>query len=134
MGSHHGGHPFGDHGLKGGQLHGIEPLAVVADDGQIQVGIGAGVAVAGEVLGAGQHACGLDPPGEGCCQVAGRLGRFPPGPHVDHRVGGVVVHITHGPQHPVQPKGAGIQAGAAAVALGQGHGPLGIAAVQLAQG
>ena len=134
MGRHHGGHALGDRGPKGGQLHGLEAFAAVADQGQLQVRIAAGVAMAREVLGAGQHPFGLHAPGEGGGQGAGASGRFAPGPHVDHGVGRVVVHITHRPQHPVEADGAGIAAGAAAITLGQGDGPFGIVVVQLAQG
>jgi two-component system chemotaxis sensor kinase CheA len=37
MGGHHGGHAFGDHGLKGGQLHGIEPPAARVAQGKSEV-------------------------------------------------------------------------------------------------
>ena len=134
VGCHHRGHPCGDRLLKGGQFDRRQPLPAVGQQGQGEVRIAAGVPVAGEVLGAAQHPFCLHALQEGRRQGACRSRILSPGPHVDHRVGGVVVDVTHRPQHPVEPQGPGLPAGAAAVALGQGQGPLGLPPVQPAQG
>ena len=107
--------------MKGGQFDRRQPLPAVGQQGQGEVRIAAGVPVAGEVLGAAQHPFCLHAPQEGRRQGACRSRILSPGPHVDHRVGGVVVDVTHRPQHPVEPQGPGLPAGAAAVALGQGQ-------------
>ena len=73
--------------------------------------------MAGKVLGASKNTRLLQPPLEGNGQGAGTLGIFAPGPHIDHRVGGVVVDVAHRPQHPVQATAAGLFAGAEAIAL-----------------
>ena len=134
MAGHHRLHAGGDGLAEGGQFHLLQPLAAVGQQGQFQVGVAGGVAVAREVLGAAEHAGGLQAPQEGRCQGSGAGRILPPGAHVDHRVGRVVVHVAHWPQHPVEPHGPGIQATATAIALGQGAGPLGLPAVQAAEG
>ena len=97
VGRHHAGHPGGDGGAEGGQLHRLQPGAAVGQPGEFQVGVAGGVAVAGEVLGAAEHPFGLGTPQEGRGQ-AGRRGRvLAPGAHVDHRVGWIVVDITDRP-------------------------------------
>ena len=130
VGGHHRGHPRGNRPLKGRQLDLIEAFAVVGQFGQLQVRIRAGVAVAGEVFGAGQHALGLAALDEGRREGPGALGGLPPGAHVDHGVGRVVVDVADRTQHPVQPQQPRLPAGAAAVALSQGLRLLGIACMQ----
>ena len=122
VGRHHAGHPGGDRGAEGGQLHRLQPLAAVAQQRQLQVGVAGGVAMAGEVLGAAEHPLGLGAAQEGRGQAGGRGRVLAPGAHVDHRVGRVVIDIANGPQHPVQAQQPGLAARAAAVALGQGLG------------
>ena len=78
----------------------------------------------GEVLRAAEHAFGPHPPHKGRRQGRCGAGVFPPGPHVDHGIGGVVVDIADRAQHPVEAEGPGFAAGAAAMALGQGAGLL----------
>ena len=90
--------------------------------------------MAGEVLGAAQHPCPMQTAHKGGRQGSGPGGVLAPGPHVDHRIGGVVVHIAHRPQHPVEPYGPGIPAAALPVSLCQGDSPIGITAVQPPQG
>ena len=94
------------------------------------MGVAGGVAVAGKVLGASENTRLLQPPLEGNGQGAGTPGIFAPGPHIDHRVGGVVVDVAHRAQHPVQPAAAGLFAGAAAIAHTQIQGQLGVLLVE----
>ena len=82
------------------------------------MGIAAGVAVAWEVFGAAEHPSCLHAPHKGRCQRPGCGWIFPPGPHIDYRVGRVVVDIAHRPQHPVEPQAPGISARALPVAFG----------------
>ena len=94
MGRHHAGHPGGDGCSEGGQLHRLQPLAAVAQKRQLQVGVAAGVAMAGEVFGAAEHPFGLGAAQEGRGQAGCRGRVLAPGAHVDHRVGRVVIDIT----------------------------------------
>ena len=134
MGRHHAGHAGGDGGAKGGQLHSLEPLAAVGQQGQLEMGIAGRVAMAGEVLGAAQHPLRLGAAHEGGRQGSGGGGGLTPGPHVDHRVGGVVIHIAHRAQHPVEAEGPGLAAAAAPVALRQLLGRGRIIPVKAAEG
>ena len=90
--------------------------------------------MAREVFGAAQHPLLLQPLQEGRGQGGGGGGRFPPGPHVDHRVGRVVVYVAHGRQHPVEPQQLGLPAGAGPIGPGQGLGPFWIAAPEGIEG
>ena len=90
---HHRLHPGGDGGAERGQLAGVQPVPVGGDPGQVVVGVDAGVAVPGEVLGAGGDAGGLEPadPGGGVPGDQRRVGAE--GADADHRVVGVGVDV-----------------------------------------
>ena len=134
MGRHHALHTGGNGGLKGRKFDLLQPFAAVGQHRQVQMGVAAGVAVAGKVLGASEHPRLLEPPLERHRQGTGSLGILAPGPHIDHRVGGVVVDVAHRPQHPVQATAAGLFAGAAAIALTQIQGQLGLPLVESPEG
>ena len=78
--------------------------------------------MAREVLSAAQHAATGQAPLEGSGQGAGGGGLLTPGPHVDHRVGRVVVDVADRAEHPVQAAAPGLVCGAVAVAFRQGDG------------
>ena len=101
---------------------------------QIQVRVDAGVAMAGKMLRAAEHPLLLQPPAEGTHQGGGGGGVLPPGPHIDHRIVGVVVDIAHGRQHPVQAHPPGFPSRAVAIAFRQGQGQGRIPAMKPAQG
>ena len=134
VGGHHRGHAGGDGGPEWWQLHRLQTGAAVGKQRQLQVGIAAGVAMAGEVLGAGQHPLRLTAPHEGRRQGSGGFRVFAPGAHVDHRVGRVVVHIAHRSEHPVEPQQPCLAARAVPVALRERLGPLRLSPVQPSQG
>ena len=116
---HHAGGSSGNGGFKRRQLNLLQALELVGDQRQFQVGITGRIAMAGEVFGAAQHPFALQPNEKAAAQGAGGLSCLPPGAHVDHRIGGVVVDIANRPQYPVQPEAAGLKRSAAAIGRGQ---------------
>ena len=121
---HHRGHIRSDGPLEGGKLDGLQPFTAVGQHGQFEVRIACGVAVAGEVLGAAEHAFGLGGLDEGSSEGADGVGVLTPGAHVDDRIGRIVVDVANGSQDPVQPELAGFAGGAAAIGGRQGQGGL----------
>ena len=70
-------------------------LELPAGDRQLEVGVGAGVAVPGEVLRAGRHAGALQPVDERRDMPGDELGLGAERADADHGVVGVRVHVGH---------------------------------------
>ena len=128
---HHDVHARGDRRAERHQLDRVEPRPGRADDGQRQVGVRAGVAVAGEVLGRGEHPVVLEAPHLGRHEPAhvGRILAERAG--IDDRVGGIVVDVGHRREGQVHADGAALERGDAAdvvggaVAPGRAHAHIG---------
>ena len=107
---HHRLRPGGHGGPERGQLDRVEAGPVAADAGQVVVRVDPGVAVSGEVLGAGGDAAGLQAayPGGGVPGDQVRVGAERA--HPDHRVGRVGVDV--GVRGVVQSDADGCQFGA----------------------
>ena len=116
VGGHDEGYPGADGGLKGRQVLGLDlgqaPLFV---DREPQVAVHARVAVAGEVLGGGQHPGVLEPLDEGQAVAGDELGVGAEAAQADDRVLGVGVDVEHRGEVHV---GAGV---AGLLADGPGH-------------
>ncbi len=80
---------------EGAELDLAKPLGRSLDGRQFQMGVRAGVAVAGEVLSASHHPVILQAAHDGQPQFAHLAGIAADSPVADNRVGGVGVHIQH---------------------------------------
>jgi hypothetical protein len=78
---------------KGGQLDAREPFAAVLDAGKLEVAVHAGVAMAGEVLGAGGDPLALEPVHEGHGVARHLFGIAREAAIADYRVGRVGVDV-----------------------------------------
>ncbi len=93
---------------EGEQLDAVEPVAVVRDDGQVEMRIHVRVAVTGKMFGAGEHIAVLQ-----AHHILEGLGRhvravFAVRALIDDRVGGVVVHVHIGREVDLHPEAAAL--------------------------
>ena len=108
--------------LEGDQLHVLDLLIALVHNGQAGVGVGGGIAVAGEVFGSGDHVGGVDALNHGNSIVCDFVGVIAEGTQTDDGVIGVVVHIHHRGE-------VGVDAQGAELAADDGAGPLGVLGV-----
>ena len=116
---HHRVHARVDRHAEGDELHPVEAVAVGPDDGQLDVRIGPGVAVPGEVLGGRERTSLPGPPDEGRTQSPHGLRIFAEGADVDHRVVRIAVHVEHRRKEPVNAHRPGFFGRDAAVLVGE---------------
>jgi hypothetical protein len=65
VGGHDGGDPFGNEPLERKEFDAFQPFHIVGNEGNIEMGIDGGIAMAGKMLGCGGHAACPQASGEG---------------------------------------------------------------------
>ena len=121
MGTHHRIHTSLDRRHKGRQLDLIQSWAIVGNHRQRQMGIDRRVAMAGKMLGRRQNRELVGPGDEGRGQLPDQLRIVPKRSHINHRISGVVIHIHHRPQQPIQPDRLGFRCRHGSQVVGQGQ-------------
>ncbi len=115
---------------EGRQFHGVQSRPVSSDLGDAEVGIGRGIAMAGEMLGRRHHSAGARSPNIRGDEISDLLGILSERTGVDNGVGWIGVYVGVGKEIPVHPDGARLLGGNAAEGLGvllfpsraEGHG------------
>ena len=119
MARHDAHDPAFDGGLEGDEFERVEPRAVVRKDGEAEVGVRGGVAVAGEVLGRGDNAARLRPLHERADHLGHELGPLAVGADVDDGVLRVVVDVRDGGEDLVHADGPRLLGGEVTGGVGE---------------
>uniref|UniRef100_E6QLE1 Uncharacterized protein n=1 Tax=mine drainage metagenome TaxID=410659 RepID=E6QLE1_9ZZZZ len=123
-------HPGGNCGAEGREFERVKPVERSIDAGESEVGVGVGIAVAGEVFGGGEQARGVSARDVGRDHGADQGWISTEGAGVDDWIGGVGVDVGDGKPVPVDADGAGFEGGDAPELAGklrvasraEGHG------------
>ena len=100
MAGHDGAHAGGDGRAKRSELDAVQMRAVAGHGRQIEMRIGARIAVAGEMLGGGEPAVFLDAAHEGGDKFGHARGVFAERARVDDGIVGIAVDVRIGRENP----------------------------------
>ncbi len=118
MADHDGIDPGGNGGAEGREFDLIEARAAGIDARERQMGVGAGVSMAGKMLGRGHAASGVATANEGRDQLADLGGIFAKRARVDDGIVGIGVDVGVGIEVPMDSDGAGLGGGDASELVG----------------